>query len=328
MRQALAVLSLCLASPAIAGVDAALEEHVLPEMDRFATATEDLAGVAETDCRAEVLRPAYHDAFDAWLGVSHLRFGPMEEGGRALAIAFWPDNRGMVGRTVARLITDEDPVVQSVRDFAEVSVAGRGLYAMERLLYDPTLAAYGHGDYSCALAVAMARDLARLGRGLARDWQAHARSMETAGDQGNVTYIGPREAAQALYTALVSGLKFTADQRLGLPLGTFDRPRPNLAEARRSGRSLRNVILSLQALEGLATALADRPIPETTAAFARALEVARALEDPVFAGVTDPTGRLEVEILQQRIEALVAPVTNEIGVPLGVSTGFNATDGD
>ncbi|KUF12804.1 imelysin family protein [Pseudoponticoccus marisrubri] len=319
-----ACLAALLAGPATAGTDDALDRHVLPAMETFAEETADLSRTAAAGCGAEALRPAYHAAFDAWMGISHLRFGPLETGGRALAIGFWPDTRGFVARSVNGLLQDADPVVSDPEGFAEVSVAGRGLFALERLLFegDEVLA---DDSYACAYIRAVATDLARTGQALQADWSDHAALMRSAGEDGNTVYLSPREAEQALYTALITGLEFTGDQRLGRPLGTFDRPRPTRAEARRSGRSLRNVGLSLEALRGLARSLSDVPIPQTEAAFADALSVAEGLDDPVLA---DPAGRLKVEILQQRVELVKTAVAAEIGAALGLSTGFNATDGD
>lgn len=327
MRHLAAALILA-ASPAFAGVEEAIDDHILPATAAFEAATEDLARTAQADCRAETLRSAYQDAFDAWMGISHLRLGPLEEGGRALAIGFWPDTRGMVQRTVAGLLADADPVVESPEAFAEVSVAGRGLFALERLLYDDAVSGYGADDYACALATAIARDLHRMAEDIDTEWREDfAATLRTAGKPGNDTFLTDKEAAQALYTALTTGLEFTKDQRLGRPMGTFDRPRPERAEARRAGRSLHNVELSLEALRDLARALATGPTPDTEAAFAAALELAAEL-DPVLADVAQVQGRFEAEILQQRIEAIQHAVANEIGVTLGVSAGFNATDGD
>jgi len=53
-----AVLAIGLASPALAGVDEALNDHILPGYAGFADATEDLAQAAWDDCRAEALLPA------------------------------------------------------------------------------------------------------------------------------------------------------------------------------------------------------------------------------------------------------------------------------
>ena len=148
-----------------------------------------------------------------------------------------------------------------------------------------------------------------------------------AGQPGNTLYLTETEARQALFTRLATGLEALADGRLGRPLGTFDKPRPELAEARASGRSLRNVALSLQALRDLAVTLSPES-PLTTAAFDTALKLATALDEPSFAGVADPQTRLKVEILQQAVRATREAAIAEMGPALGVTLGFNSADGD
>ncbi|WP_339821066.1 imelysin family protein [Sulfitobacter dubius] len=305
-----------------------IRDHALPGTARFASATAALDAAAQADCTDTALRPAYQEAFDAWMGIAHLTLGPLEEDGRGLAIAFWPDTRGMVGRSVARLVAEEDPIATS-GEYAEVSIAARGLFALERLLYDEDFAGYGAESYSCALAQAMAADLAVLGREVDTAWREDfAATLGSAGEAGNSRFLSPREASQALYTALATGLEFVDDQRLGRPMGSFDAPKPQVAEARRSGRSLRNVVLSLEALQGLAGTLSDAPTPKADAAFDRALTAARGLEDPVFAGVADPASRIRVEALQNDVRAISEAVGAEVAPALGVSVGFNSADGD
>lgn len=328
MRSLLTATFLLSAAPAFAGVSEVINDHALPETARFAEATAALDSAAQADCTSAALQPSYQDAFDAWLGIAHLTLGPLEEDGRGLAIAFWPDTRGMVGRSVARLVADEDPIVEA-GDYSEVSIAARGFFALERLLYDEDFADYATDSYSCALVRAMSADLAVLGREVDTAWREDfAATLSSAGEAGNSRFLSPREASQALYTALATGLEFVADQRLGRPMGSFDAPKPQVAEARRSGRSLRNVALSLEALQDFARTLSDQPTPETDAAFDRALTAARALEDPVFAGVADPLGRIRVEALQNDVRAVLETVGEEIAPALGVTVGFNSADGD
>ena len=210
----------------------------------------------------------------------------------------------------------EDPAA-----FTEVSVAAQGLFSLERMLYD----APGDGEYACALTRAIALELARNAAELAEAWVDYAPALT---QPGNERFRNAEEAQRAVYTALSSGLEFLKDQRLGRPLGTFDRPRPTRAEARRSGRSLRNVTLTLEALRDLARAFSDGPIPETEAAFEKALKRANALGDPILAGVAEPAGRIRVEALQQEVGDIQVAVTEEIGAPLGISAGFNSLDGD
>lgn len=316
-------------TPAMADVDQAIDAHILPGYTAFAASTDALTSAAQADCTAAPLRPAYQAAYDAWMGVSHLRLGPVEKDGRILAIAFWPDPRGMTDKALKGLIADEDPVVKSPEAFANVSVAARGLFALERLLYDDALSGYAQGSYTCDLVTAISVDLDGMADDILAEWQdGFAETLRTGGAPDNATYLSDREALQALFTVLMTGLEFNSDQRLGRPMGTFDRPRPTRAEAWRSGRSMSNVVLSLKALRALAGDLSVSEPEETLGEFESALSAAQGLDDPIFAGVATPPGRLKVEVLQQAINGIREAAAAEIGPQLGVSAGFNAADGD
>ena len=323
----IALLLALLATPAAADLNAALDAQILPGFAAFASQTAALRDAAAADCTPATLHDPYNIAFDAWMGVSHLRIGPLEQGSRAIAIAFWPDERGTTPKALADLIAAQDPIIETTDGVAQISIAGRGLFALEFMLYDPDFSE--KSDYSCALIRALTADLAHLAADVQMEWEGgYAETLRSAGQPGNRTYLSQAEGNQALFTALATGLEFTQDSRLGRPLGTFDRPRPLRAEAWRSGRSQRNVILSVQALAGLADALSDGATPLTDAAVAKAVQLAAAFDDPAFAGVSDPSGRLKVEILQQAVIDLRDAILAEVGADLGVSTGFNAADGD
>lgn len=326
-RLATLACALCLSAPAHADVDAALDRHILPGLQAFADATAALSQGADADCLADAVQPRFHAAFDAWMPVADLRLGPSEAG--ALSVAFWPDARGFTQRTLTRLIADQDPVAQDPAAYAEVSIAARGLFALDMLLYDPAFSDYDKGSYTCTLVATITTDLHRQADALAAAWQdGYADTLRTAGQAGNATFLTEDEAVRAIYTQILSSLQFTADQRLGLPMGTFDRPRPARAEARRSGRSLRNAVLATQGAHDLATALADWDLPQSDAALARVMQAAEGIEDARFQNVTDPQGRLRVEVLQQSVQELRADIEAEIGARLGISPGFNAQDGD
>ena len=144
-----------------------------------------------------------------------------------------------------------------------------------------------------------------------------------AGKEGNRVYQSQDDAVRDAYTSLLTGLQFVSEARLGRPLGSFDRPRPRRADARRSGRSLRHVEISLASLGRLAGLLsrgeAEEVEAKVNAAFSSALEIA---------GVAEAAGRLRVEILQQRVGIIRETVASEIGPALGIAAGFNALDGD
>lgn len=310
----------------------AVTQHILPRYEALAKASETLAMTAQGECSpdAPALTAAYSDAFDAWIAASHLRFGPSEAQDRAFALAFWPDTRGMTPRSLAALIGDVDPVVHDPAAFAGVSIAARGFYALEFLLYDPEILTTGDASYRCDLVKAVTTDIAALSADILAGWQGGYRDQILNTGEGS-PYRSDEEAVQELFKALTFGLEFTSDTRLGRPLGTFDKPRPKRAEAWRAGRSLRNITLSLASLGDLADILAQRD-PELhtrlQGAFQIAMTDAEALDDPILAGVANPLKRLRVESLQQSVELVRRIVRDDLGPELGVATGFNAMDGD
>ncbi len=150
----------------------------------------------------------------------------------------------------------------------------------------------------------------------------------TAGTAGNEIYRSGAEATQAVFTSLMTGLEFIHTQRLGRPLGTYERPRPTRAEARRSDRSQRNVVLNLMALRDMTSELSGGQAGNTITRFDRAITVAERLDDPSFAGVADPSKRIRIGGLQNYVAQIQEDATNEIGAPMGISAGFNSLDGD
>ena len=330
----LALFLLALPSPAISDgvVRTAVDRHILPGFAALSEAAARLSETANADCAPDSapLVASFRAAFDTWLAVSHLRFGPTETEDRGFALAFWPDPRSKTPKALARLIADADPVVADPGSFGTVSVAARGFYALERLLFDEALTATDPG-YTCTLVRAIAADIAVTSRNINADWVTrHAPLMLAPGSADN-PYGSTEDALRELFKALGTGLQFTSEMRLGRPLGTFERPRPRRAEAWLSGRSLRHVALGLTALEDLALILAaEHPaIAETFAvAFRSADAAADAIEDPVFALLARPQGRLKVEILQQRVDNIRDIARGALGPALGVSQGFNALDGD
>ncbi|TDL87078.1 imelysin family protein [Meridianimarinicoccus aquatilis] len=310
-----AICAIC-ALPALADVDTALDDHILPGMDRLAAAT---ATLADTSCDPAALRSAFADAALAWAAVSHLTLGPAEENGRARAILFWPDDRDATARGL-RLLREQGADAWTPEALTRASIAARGLGALERQITEADAK-------PCAMTLALADDLAATAAAIRDGWQnGFADLMRTPGTPGNTRFLTEDEAAAALFTALLSGLEYTADARLGVPLGTFDKPQPRRAELRRSDLSVPMVIAALTSQRQLAASLADAP--RTLAALDSAIRTAHALEDTSFAGVADVQGRFRVESLQNAIRSARTTAQEELGAALGVPAGFNSADGD
>jgi uncharacterized protein len=311
--------SALLVTPVAADTAAVVQDHIRPGYAAFAEAADALAAVES--CDPETLRPAFQTAYDAWIEVAHLHLGPSEEEGRALAILFWPDPKGLGAKAQKPLLVGD--VALTPEAMAQQSVAARGFSGLERLLYS----AEDLPADPCPLIHATADDLTRMAGELVTEWGPFGELLLTAGQPGNARFLTGDEAKQALFTQLATGLEFIADRRIGRPLGSFDKPRPDLAEARASERPVRNILLSLQALRGLAAKL-NPDSPKTLAAFDHTLKLAAALNDPTLAGIADPQGWLKLEILQQAVRSTRDTAIAEIGPALGVGLGFNSQDGD
>ncbi|MGV8952023.1 MAG: imelysin family protein, partial [Cypionkella sp.] len=280
------ILALCLL-PAIAHAESAtvarvLDDVILPGFAELEHSTQALSDAAKSDCRASspALQDAYNTAFDAWVAVETYRAGPLETNGQGLAIAFWPDVKAATPKTLRTVLAG--PIPQG-SDFAETSVAVRGLFALEAMLFDPAFNSYGSDDPGCVLTQAIAADLAQTSAAVNSQWQTEfSPLMRTAGAQGNSRFLAPDEVIQQLFTAALTELEYISDVRIGRVLDK-DRPRPNRAEARLSGRSLRDVDLSIAAVTKLAQALAGVEESEMFDRLSYVEFAAKKIKDPVFA---------------------------------------------
>ncbi len=308
----------------------ALQEHILPNFRELAATSQDLEEAAINDCSvtSEPLREAYHAAFDAWISASHLRFGPTETDNRAFALAYWPDPKGFTPKVLTRLISDEDPIVDDPAQFIEVSIAGRGFYALDAVMYDERYA--GNPEYTCRLIRAITTDISDIADAMLSEWEnEYSDYVLTAGSDENPIYFTQEEAMQDLMASAITGLEFTKDKRIARPLGTFERPRPNRADAHRSGRAQRNIILSLEAVKDLTNILMGElggGLPdEVNATLDLAIRQARDIENPAEITISS---RFALEALQSSISSAHLFIVNELQPALGVVAGFNALDGD
>lgn len=318
----------------------ALDRQILPGFRSLADAAVRLAADAEAACAPgsgadpdAAVRAAYDAAFDAWARIGFVRFGPAEENSTGFAVEFWPDTKGSTPRSLEALVAAEDPVVDDPAAFAQVSVAARGLMALDQLLFDPAAVAVEPGSYRCRLLVAITRDLADTTGQLVARWQdPWGGILTSAGDPANPVYLTPAESTKALYAALSDGLQMDIDLRLGRPLGTFDRPQPRRAEAWRSERSLPNLVASIEGMRAYATSVFGPAIGEDAApvdaAFDAALAAAGRVVAPIDVEVASPQGRIHVEALQTALRHVQSEVASHIGPTIGVTGGFNALDGD
>ncbi len=313
-------------------IDRSIEEFILPGLARFSAASGKL-GDAAAHCGADETRlmTAYHEAFDAWLGVSHIRLGPSEDNNAAFAIAFWPDPKGFTAKSLRALIIARDPIVEDPEAFHQVSIASRGFLALERLLFDQAFKGPADG-YRCKLVRAITLDLKRLSGAIEAGWRLGYADQLRGGNSPR-PFTDDKEAVRALYSTMKTGAEFTMTARLDRPLGTNERPRPKRAEAWRSERSNRNVMLSIKALSDMFETSFAPDMPEQAADIIRAefyvvRRQAEANSRPLPDEVVDPLGRGRVTTLRFRIEELIEQLEGLLRPSLALSLSFNTLDGD
>ena len=336
-----------------ARVNAALaERHALPRYERLATATDAFAAASEAFCaepsgaNAASMRARFHDAMDSWMGVQHLRFGPVDLFMRAYRFYFWPQARGKVADAVAAFIAagkDDDAPAAGI---GRANVAIQGLLAAEVLLYDDSHLGAGSGTNagSCMLLAAIAANMRGMAADILADWGAgdasFARLMTTPGPD-NVHFEDHAAAALAFFRSLHDSLQFIADVRLKPVIGAnAGAVRPVLAESRLSGRSRRNIVVGLEALQALylgeggsglgsLAKVADPGLDRLLRkAFRLTLATARSLDGPIEEAAADPSRRPQAETLASQVRALRQIVRDRLAPALGLIVGFNALDGD
>ena len=331
-----------------ARVNASLAEtHAVPRYERLATATDSFAVASQAFCSGSgdagraSLHAAFHDAMDAWMDAQHLRFGPVESFNRAYRFYFWPQARAKVVDAVAELVAagDEDERLARI-DRANVAV--QGLLAAEVLLHD---ARYLGADVAgCGLLSAAAANMRTMAAEILADWREgdapFAGLMATPGPD-NPQFEDHAAVTLTFFQSLHDGLQLIHDVNLKPVIGeSVAAVRPVLAESRLSGRSQRNIVVTMEALQALylgddSAGLGDLAVaadPKLDRLMRKALRLtlatAQSIDGPIEHAAADPALRPPVEKLAKQVRALRQIVRDRMAPALGLAVGFNALDGD
>ena len=152
-------------------------------------------------------------------------------------------------------------------------------------------------------------------------------------------------ATLAFFQGLHDSMQLIFDVNLKPVIGESDATvRPVLAESRLSGRSQRNIVVTLEALQALylgegsaglgegsagLTAVADPKLDRLMRkAFRLTVATAQSIEGPVEKAAADPARRAAVKKLAKQMQALKQIVRDRLAPALGLAVGFNALDGD
>ena len=287
------------------------------------------------------LRAAYQDSCDAWARAQIIRTGPIVLFLRYERFAFWPDARNGTQRALDALIDSDDPNDLLPESLATNYVAGQGLTALERLLYegdDPAAALTAQTEEAerrTNVGLALARNLNVIANEVLTDWtiEGGVRDMIAAGHGWNNLFADGEEAARLLLTDLVGAFRLMHDVKLLPVLGeTIDVARPRMAEAWRSERANRDLSLNLEASRAMNNVFAQHLNEMRRAALEESFDISaaaiNALVEDLGEAAADPERRASVEAARDAIKATQLLIVDILPTDLGITLGFNALDGD
>lgn len=316
-----------------------LQNHIVPVYRSLAERTTALDHAASGYCQPAperglpAVQAAYREAFLAWQGAQHLRFGPVQYLSREHRFAFWPDKRGTVRKHLARLRKDPELIGRNF-DISSKSIAVQGFSALELMLFDEN----PPDPTGCRIITAITGNLQTMSNDLVQDWtageDAYGRFLVGPGVE-NPIFESDQELAGRLLNSLYTELELIVTQKLERPLGDgIDKARGRRAEGWRAGTSLSAVAANLAAAEDLyrqafAAHLNASPLSEQ---ISRRFEQAKAtlltIDKPLPEAVGDPVIRVRVEQLQAELSELKGLLGRDMATALGLSLGFNSLDGD
>jgi hypothetical protein len=341
-----------------------LSQHVIvPTYTDFAARADTLAARTEAlrdQPSSEALAAAaaaWRTASTTWKETEAFEVGPVRAERINTKINFWPTRPP----TIERALASGDTLNAETVD--RLSVAARGLPALEYLLFDTT----GQGTANTglledgsravrqrALAAALARDVANNAQALLAAWRPDGEQhvAETWGQGGEDAMEGPQEAISMLTNRIVFLLEAIRQDKLGAPLGKEDggAPKPQAAEAWRSGTSRAQITHNLLGLQrvyhGRMDSLQERTAEDDDrlgfkdylqsvdasladtidAQIERSMRATQAIPDPLHRAVTEAPA--PVERAYAEVGQLLRLVEVDMMNVLGITLLFNDNDGD
>ena len=288
-----------------------------------------------------ILREGYTLVADAWAMAQLIKTGPITLFLRYDRFDYWPEARNATQRALDGLLASRNPKDLAPETLSHDSVAGQGLSALERLLYEDAQVANAlrapgaAGAWRTQVGLALAKNLNLIAHDVLKDWTAPGgvRAAIAANKGWNNLFADGAEAAHLLLTDLVTAFKTMHDVKLLPVLGAnAAAAKPKSAEAWRSQRSARDLKLNLVAAHDMAKAFARR-IPaahqaQLETAFNAADAAAGAVPAIMGEAAADPKRRPKVDAARVAVKAAQAAVAKILPADLGITIGFNSLDGD
>ena len=279
----------------------------------------------QTKPSLDVVKQEWRNSFAAWSTHQGQSGGPLDAEGLSFAFQFWPDKKDTVGKQVQRELAAVAKGGQ-VPDRGVVTTLSAVEYLLESDLSTPQ---------RCLLLPGITAQLASNGSQLQAAWH------DADGYQQQLAQMQRQGGSTALLTQILGQLSHRYDRiekKFELPLNTVQHPRPLFAEAWRSEQSLHFLRTSLTSLEqeyrqgGMRTYLMqagtehqatvealDKAFADTQAHLPAGDSLAHWLQGDNYADLL----RFKLSFDQ-----LGYQLKQRLPGDLGLSLGFNSTDGD
>lgn len=270
------------------------------------------------------VKQAWQRTLSAWVPFQGETIGPVSQLDLSWSMQFWPDKKNITGRKITALLASQDALTAA--DIQQLSVAVRGLGALELLVFETGLSAH-----SCPLSQAIADNVEHNAKRLQAAWQ-QPKLNDTSPTPTKVAL----SAADIAWVSELSHQLSFANKKFFMPLGNGEHVKPYQAESWRSETSMAQLKTSYTSLQQLyqsgihdlllsqgETKLAQ----DITQTFA-ALLTDWPTQPSMVQLLKSDTGLAKLYRMRIDIEKLSYLIQDVMPVKLKIVIGFNATDGD
>lgn len=264
----------------------------------------------------------WRTAMERWMGLQGQERGPELALEQNWSVQFWPDKKNTLGRQMSGLMRNQPDI--SVEALSQQSVTLQGLGAVEWLLFDPATSAYSDEDV-CQLMETITEHIVLTSTTIATAWQENPWGG-----------LSDKEWQQEQFSLVNNQLDLML-KKLSLPLAKIGQPNPYFSESWRSESSYANLYANLEELQitlmapnGIVMSLRaiDSPVAERIEeAISQTISQWPARET-LFASLPSKNGYRQGLSAYNQLDYLNYLLSQEASAALGVSIGFNATDGD
>lgn len=325
---------------------AAVNEHILPGYQTLADKSKHLAADSASLCKApsqttlKQTQASFIETLNAWQGIQHVQFGPIELLMRNYTIQFWPDKKNLTSKQLNIILSAQDPAALQPEFFKTASIAVKGLPAIERIIFaDNALKQIETAPYRCQFLHAVSEYLVLQTQNTTDEWQTYKQAFSTESSEEGI-YETAQEASIDIMKAQVEPLEVIRDLKILRPLGNEGKAKARRLESWRSQNALQNIQMNIQSLHHLYSGINTYNLfqllkEEGATDLAEGIEqqfitiesALTKLPTPLSQHIKEPAVRQQLLLISQELEQLHTSLDQSMPA-LGLLLGFNSRDGD